>query len=222
MIQTVLFDFDGTLINTNDLIFASYRYAFRKVLNREITMKEILELYGRPLYPSLEKYGEKQEEIYRAYKMFEQRPENETLVKKFDGVYEGIQLLHKHGFLLGIVTSKRMHAVQKSLEFLELTNIFDVIVTPDEPVKPKPSPEPVLLACRRLGIAPDTAVMVGDSVFDLISGREAGCLTCALTYSTTPLEDLKKEKPVYLADSVYQLAERLIEENDGKIFKLPD
>lgn len=74
MIKAVLFDFDGTLIDTNDLIFQSYRTAFKSVLDRDIGDEEILTLYGRPLYGSLMEYGESGEKLYNTYRRF-----NETL-----------------------------------------------------------------------------------------------------------------------------------------------
>lgn len=212
MLQAILFDFDGTLINTNDLVFQSYRYAFRTVLNREITMEEILNLYGRPLYPSLKQYEPLRDELYSAYKEFNLNPQNSDLVKKFPGVAEGIHLLNANGFRLGIVTSKRLSSVMSGLNFLGLENAFEIIITPADTQEHKPHPAPVLAACEKMKIIPNNVLMVGDSVFDLMAGKSAGCAVCAVTYSTTALEELKNLKPDYMIDTIEELANQLTEE----------
>ena len=96
-IKCAIFDFDGTLIDTNELIFNSYRKAFKEVLNKDIEMEEILTLYGKPLYPSLGIYKEAQEDLYQVYRKYN-ADNHDILAKPFDGVYEGISLLKKKGY----------------------------------------------------------------------------------------------------------------------------
>ncbi len=188
MIKVILFDFDGTLINTNDLIFKSYEVAFQEVFNRKIEMEEILTLYGKPLYPSLMKYGEEGERLYQIYREYNEIHHDE-LVKTFPGVYEGIKALAKNGYKLGIVTSKRIHLVKRGLDILGLFDMFEVIVTPDETKETKPHPEPIFFGCEKLGVEPQNAMYVGDSVFDMQAGQAAGTELCAVKYSVTPKED---------------------------------
>ncbi len=208
MIKAVLFDFDGTLINTNDLIFKSYEIAFREVFNRKIEMNEILTLYGKPLYPSLMKYGEEGERLYCIYREFNETHHDE-LAKPFPGVFDGIKQLAKSGYKLGIVTSKRPPLVKRGLEILKLTNMFDIIITPEDTKETKPHPEPILLGCKKLNILPENAIYVGDSIFDLEAGQAAGTQLCAVKYSVTPKEALLKFNPEYFVGSVKELAESL-------------
>ena len=213
MIKAILFDFDGTLIDTNELIFESYRIAFRTVLNREIDMKEILTLYGKPLFSSLMKYGEAGKRLYEVYREFNEK-NHDFLAKPFDGVCDGVKLLKDNGFLIGIVTSKRLHMVSRGIEkILNLDGMFDVIVTPDDTEKTKPDPEPIFYACTRMAISPDEAVYVGDSVFDMQAGAKAGTKLCAVKYSVDKPENLLKFKPEYCVDSIAEFAKKLIEEN---------
>jgi pyrophosphatase PpaX len=207
MIKAVLFDFDGTLINTNELIFASYQHAFRTVLGREITKKEIQSLYGRPLYSSLSVYGEHQDDLYSVYREYN-AIHHDAMIQKFDGASEGVRALRRQGKQLAVVTSKRSVTLQKGLEFLEIADCFDVLITPDDTDKHKPDPMPVQLACDRLNVPPEQAVMVGDSIFDFQSARAAGAQLAAVTYSTT-LDDILAYRPEYVVNSVLELADKL-------------
>ncbi len=208
MIKAILFDFDGTLINTNELIFSSYKEAFNRVLKRNITQEEILSLYGRPLYPSLEIYGNAQDELYKVYREFNEA-RHDTLAKPFDGVISGVKKIIEKGYLVGIVTSKRLELVKRGIKILTLCDEFDVIVTPDDTKKSKPDPEPVLCGCEKLGVLPSEVIYVGDSEFDMASGRSAGTEICAVNYTITPHERLMKFNPEYFVDSIDELAEIL-------------
>lgn len=208
MIKAVLFDFDGTLIDTNELIFKSYEVAFLEVFNRKIEMDEILTLYGKPLYSSLMKYGEEGERLYNVYREFNSN-NHDSMVKAFPGVYEGIRKLTKNGYKLGIVTSKREHMVKRGLDILGLDDAFDILITPDDTEHTKPHPEPVLCGCARLGFLPEEVIYVGDSVFDLEAGQAAGTPICAVKYSVTDKEELLKYKPEYYVDSIEELADIL-------------
>lgn len=210
MIKAVLFDFDGTLINTNDLIYQSYDYAFKTVLGRNVEMREFLNLYGRPLYSSLMEYGECGEELYRVYREFNET-RHDSLAKPFDGVYDGVKEITEKGYVTGIVTSKRLELVNWGLKILKLSaqNDFSVIITPEDTKKGKPDPEPILCACKKLNISPSEVIYVGDSEFDLEAGRAAGSRICAVEYSLTPRETLQKYKPDYFIGSIKELADML-------------
>lgn len=213
MIKAVLFDFDGTLIDTNELIFESYRIAFRTVLNREIDMDEILTLYGKPLFPSLIQYGEAGRRLYDVYREFNEK-NHDFIAKPFDGVYDGVKLLRDNGFTIGIVTSKRLHLVRRGIEkILNMDGMFDIIVTPDDTQKTKPDPEPILYACEKLNISPNETVYVGDSVFDMQAGAAAGAKLCAVKYSVTNPKQLLKFKPEYYVKSIDEFAKKLIGES---------
>lgn len=209
MTKAILFDFDGTLIDTNDLIFESYRTAFRAVLNREIEMEEILKLYGRPLRASLEEYGEAGERIYQIYREFNEK-NHDIIAKPFGGVADGVKIILEKGYKIGIVTSKRLHMVKRGLDkVLGMNDMFDVIVTPDDTTASKPDPEPILCGCEKLRVLPEETVYVGDSIFDMQAGRGAGTKLCAVKYSITPHEQLLSFKPEYFVDTISEFASQL-------------
>ena len=208
MIKAVLFDFDGTLIDTNELIFKSYRKAFKEVLNRDIDDEEILRLYGRPLYGSLMEYGEPGEMLYKVYREFNET-QHDNLAKPFDGVYEGVQKISDKGYKMGIVTSKRMHLVKRGLDLIGIAKFFDVIITPDDTQKGKPDPEPILLGCEKLGVLPEETIYVGDSVFDMQAAKAAGTQLCAVKYALTSHQNLLEFKPEFFVNSIAELAKEL-------------
>lgn len=208
MKKAVLFDFDGTLINTNDLIFESYRIAFRTVLKREPTTEEMLKFYGRPLRASMMEYTDAAERLCDVYRKFNDE-NHDKMVMEFPGVREGVVELKKKGYSLGIVTSKRLHMVERGLKIIKLDGFFDTIVTPDDTQKAKPDPEPVLCGCGKLGVIPKDAIYVGDSVFDMESAKRAGTKLCAVEYSLTPKSQLLTFSPEFFVDSIKTLAEKL-------------
>lgn len=208
MIKAVLFDFDGTLINTNDLIFASYKKAFKDVLNREISLGDMLKLYGRPLYSSLACYGDKQDEIYRVYREFNES-RHDYMAKSFSGALEGVKKIRDKGIKTAIVTSKKPPLVKRGLEIIKMEDMFEVIVTPEDTEKTKPDPEPVLLGCKLLGVKPAESIYVGDSIFDMEAGQKAGTKLCAVKYSLTKPEQLLKFSPDYFVSTIEELADIL-------------
>lgn len=208
MIKAVLFDFDGTLIDTNKLIFDSYRYAFRMVLKREIDDTEILTIYGRPLRESLLEYGEPGDMLYKVYREYNET-RHDDLAQAFPGACNGVKRIKNMGIKTGIVTSKRLELVQRGIDLIGLSGFFDVIVTPEDTAKTKPHPEPVLLGCQKLGVLPEETIYVGDSLFDLEAGKGAGTRLCAVSYTLTPLEKILAYKPAFFVDSIVQLADEI-------------
>lgn len=210
MIDTVLFDFDGTLLNTNFLIFDSYEYAFKKVIGRSITKEEIHNLYGRPLYPSLAEYGDAQDELYSEYRKFNME-NHDKLVRTFPDAAKGVIKLKKKGYKLAVVTSKRYDTLIMGLDILGLGDTFDVLITPNDTDKHKPHPMPILIACEKLDAKPENSIMVGDSIFDFECGKNAGTYLAGVNYSTTK-NKLIEYTPLYMVDTIDELAEKIINE----------
>ena len=210
MIKAVLFDFDGTLINTNDLIYESHNYAFKKVFNREITQKEFLSLYGRPLKEALNEnfssYGDK---LLEEYMVFNEK-NHDLLVKKFPGVSEGIALLKENGIKIGVVTSKRLETLNKGIAFLKFENMFDCLITPLDSTKHKPDPEPIIVGCQKINISEKNTVYVGDSVFDMQAAYLAGVKKCFVNYSLTSKDEIKRYNPEFFCDSICEFAENIL------------
>lgn len=178
----VLFDLDGTLIDSGAIILASFRHATQTVLEREIPDAELAALVGgSSIYEQMRAIDAGQvDELVRVY-----REHNEPLHDDLEA-FEGIELvlghLKREGRRLGIVTAKRRKTVDLAFAVLPLERYFDVVVTADTTERHKPHPDPVLAALDQLGAAPSEAAFVGDSPFDVGAGNAAGVFTVAVAW----------------------------------------
>lgn len=205
MIKAVLFDLDGTILDTNELILTSFREAFKKVLDIEPSDDEISRLFGKPLVQSLIPYTEdKLEELVTTYRELND-VKHDSMCYAFPEVKDMLQELKGMGIKLGIVTSKRRIMADRGLKIAGIFDLFDVIMTPEATEKHKPSPEPAIEACRLLGVDLYEAIMVGDATFDIICGRDAGCKTIGVRYTVVPIEELISSNPDYLIDSPIEI-----------------
>lgn len=200
MIKAVLFDLDGTLLNTNEVIYMSFKHIFSEVLNLNLSEEEIKSNYGKPLEVSLKKYVKDEEELNRViheYRTFNEM-HHDNMCKPFVGAVELLKELKKLGIKTAIVTSKRKGLAVKGLTIGNMLEYMDVVISPEDTEKHKPNPEPAIKACEVLGVEPSEAIMVGDSSYDLICGKEAGCLTCGVEYTALDINVLLEVNPTYM------------------------
>jgi pyrophosphatase PpaX len=189
--STVLFDLDGTLVDSGEIILSSFRHATRTVLAREIP-DEVLAaaVGGSNIYEQMRAFDEERvDELVRVY-----GEHNEPLhddLEAFEGVEQVLQRLREEGRQLGIVTAKRRRTVDLAFAILPLERYFDVVVTSEQTENHKPHPEPVLTALERLGSRPEETAFVGDSPFDMGAGKAAGVFTVAVSWGRIhPVERL--------------------------------
>ena len=202
---TVLFDLDGTLIDSGAIILASFRHATQTVLRREIPDAELAALVGGSnIHDQMRSIDAGQvDELVRVY-----REHNEPLhdeLEAFEGIEHVLAELRRQGRRLGIVTAKRRKTVELAFAVLPLEHYFDVVVTSDMTERHKPDPEPVLTALERLGVGPAEAAFVGDSPFDVASGKAAGVFTVAVAWGNIHPVDALGE-----ADALVETPEQLI------------
>jgi pyrophosphatase PpaX len=179
---TVLFDLDGTLIDSGAIILASFRYATRTVLSREIPDAELAALVGgSSIHEQMRSIDPRRvDELVRVY-----REHNEPLhdeLEAFEGVEQLLAELKRQGRKLGIVTAKRRKTVELAFAVLPLERFFDAVVTSEATARHKPHPEPVLTALEQLSALSSEAAFVGDSPFDVAAGKAAGVFTVAVAW----------------------------------------
>lgn len=196
-IRAVLYDFDGTLADSTELIMRCYRHTMRTHLGQAPPDGEWLAGFGTPLETQIARFsrsaGEHQAMLasYRAY----QDEHHDTLLRPFPGAAETVAELARRGLRLAIVTSKLRRGTLRGMDLCGITDHFPVIVTPEDVDNPKPHPDPVHVALERLEVAPHEALFVGDSPHDLVAGREAGTRTAAALWGPFPREALLAERP---------------------------
>ena len=205
-LKAVLFDLDGTLIHSVDHIVDCWQHTIRTCLGREITREEVLPTLGRTLYDAFEEIapGRSQElyEVYRAH----QRKTHDTMVTLVAGTKEALAALKDAGFLLGVVTAKRLQTAMEGLNLFDLTAYFHTIVTLEDSDKHKPSPDPLLVAARRLNIRPEEAIYVGDARVDIEAGHAAGMKTAWVTWGAGTLGNLNGVCPDYTFKTMPEVA----------------
>ena len=193
----VLFDLDGTLIDSGPIILSSMQYSVRTVLGREIPAEELgLTIGGQGIVAQMQAIdAEHADELVEVYKQHNDGL-HETL-EAFDDLLALLPRLKAEGRKLGIVTAKRHRTVRLALErFPALEDDFDVVVAHEDTSRHKPDPDPVLFAIEKLGGAPSDAAYVGDSPFDISAAKAAGAFAVAVGWGGIhPDERLLAEEP---------------------------
>lgn len=204
-INTIMFDFDGTLMDTTDLIIESFKYTVRKHLNYDIDAKDLYPTFGRPLIEALEELapnrGEELIKTYREFNLYN----HDQMVNIFDHVPETLAALKDRKIKLGIVTSKSRATLEKGLELYNLKPYFDAIVALEDTVRHKPHPEPILHCLQLLQATPDQALYVGDSPHDIKCAHQAGVKAVAVRWSYLSWDSIEAENPEFTIETIQDL-----------------
>jgi pyrophosphatase PpaX len=205
----VLFDLDGTVVDSGGIILASMRHATREVLGRDFGDAELMQAVGGPgLEAQMAVFAPEQvDELVRVY-----RDHNEPLHEELEacaGMEDVLLRLHAEGRRLGVVTAKRRSTVELAFARVPLAHLFETVVGGDETEKHKPDPEPLLLAAKRMNADPAETAYVGDSPFDIRAAKAAGMYAIAVTWGRIhDRERLEREEP----DAIVERAEELLEQ----------
>lgn len=186
--STILFDLDGTLIDSVDLIIDSYQHTYRTHGLPVASREEIIEGIGTPLWTVFGELTDDRAEIDRwivTYREFN-LGHHDARVRAFPGVVEMVEAIHAAGRQLGIVTSKNNAGARRGLALIGIEERVRVVIGSDDVTNPKPHPEPVHRALADLGSVAGDAVFIGDSHHDVASGRAAGVRTIAVSWG--PME----------------------------------
>lgn len=206
----VLFDLDGTVVDSGSIILASMRHATREVLGEEYADEELMQAVGGPgLEAQMAVFAPDQvDELVRVY-----RAHNEPLHDELEvcaGMESVLVRLHEEGRRLGVVTAKRRSTVELAFARVPLAHLFETIVGGDETERHKPDPEPLLLAAKRMGANPAETVYVGDSPFDVMAAKAAGMHAIAVTWGR--IHDrvrLEQAGPDAIVDTAVELLEHV-------------
>ena len=197
-IRTMLFDLDGTLIDSVRLILDSYHHTLATHGIPARTDDDWLRGLGTPLRVQFAEWKddpglEAMIATYREYNLFH----HDQCVTPYPGIVEAVRAVRAAGVRTGLVTSKNRPGAERGLRLCELAPLMEVLVGADDVVNPKPHAEPVEKALALLGAGPEGAVYVGDSVHDMESGRAAGVRTAAVLWGPFSREELERTRPDY-------------------------
>ncbi|HEY4346263.1 MAG TPA: HAD-IA family hydrolase [Gaiellaceae bacterium] len=202
----VLFDLDGTVVDSGGIILASMRYATQTVLGREIPDDALMAAVGGPgLEAQMHEFGgdEHLEELVRVY-----RAHNEPLHDQLEmcfGMDDVLLKLKGEGRTLGLVSAKRRSTVELAFAATAIGHLFDAVVGGDETPRQKPAPDPLLLALERLDARAEDAVYVGDSPYDMAAAKAAGMAAVGVTWGGVHGRELLGE-----ADTIVDSTEELL------------
>ena len=197
-IRSVLFDLDGTLIDSERLILASYRHAMQTHLGHVPPEETWLATIGQPLVVQMKMYARTKEEVPALIRTYVEHnmAHHDDLVRPFPDMRDVVKTVRDAGFQLAIVTSKKAHAAGRGLRRCDLPeDWFESRVTADDVERYKPEPDPVWRALEELDVEAAEAVFVGDSTHDMVSGRAAGVSTAAALWGPYSREQLEPTAP---------------------------
>lgn len=194
MIDTIIFDVDGTLVDTEHVVITSLQKTLKEELDHIVEdEKELVFALGIPGQKTLERYLDSKEEIIEVHKKW---AANESALAHHAEVFEGIETVLKslteQGYKLGIVTSKTAEAMESDFDPLGLSHYFKATVTASDTEKHKPNPDPLLKAYDLLDAKPENSIYIGDSIYDLRSAQSSGAKFGLAEWGAHDYDEFKK------------------------------
>jgi pyrophosphatase PpaX len=208
-LDTILFDLDGTLIDSVRLILDSYHHALDRHGLPPRTDEHWLRGVGTPLAVQFAEWRDDPatlEALIVAYREYNLK-HHDRMVTVYPGIVQTVGALKAAGLATGLVTSKNRQGALRGLSLARLEQLMDVLVCADEVDNPKPHPEPVEKAVALLGADPKRTVYVGDSIHDMVSGRAAGVRTAAALWGPFGRQHLEGAEPDYWLEQPGELLE---------------
>lgn len=203
--RAVLFDLDGTLIDTVRLIRESMQFATLHVLGAELPDEDLMQNVGIPLLSQMrvisEEHAEELVAVYRAHNA----EVHDDLIAEYPGTEQVLEELAARGYPLGIVTSKSSPVAMRGIELFGLERFFSAIVCSDHVERHKPDPFPLVVAARELGFEVQQCVYVGDSPHDMTAAVRAGAVSVAALWGAFAADSVLEPEPEFAIREISQL-----------------
>ena len=206
MIDTVIFDFDGTLADTNNLIINSFKHIYCKYHDGECDVDYILSTFGEPLEKTLKRdfSGFKLEDVLKSYREY-QIGRFDKEVSPYETVPETIKYLHEKGIKMGIATSRLRSSTLNALKIFDLDKYFEVIITADDVKNHKPDKEPLIKVMQELNSRKENTVYVGDSKFDIECALNAEVIPVLVGWQKNSPELAEKYRIEHVLNKMWDL-----------------
>ena len=207
--KLIIFDFDGTLADTRQLIVETMHQTIAELRLTPCTDEQCASMIGLPLkqaftelIPMSDEMGERCVDTYR--RIFNVN-NAAYVIPTFPNVIETLHQLSTKGYILTIASSRSRKSLLEFVHTMQLEEIFPYILGADDVIHAKPHPEPVLRTLEAFGCSPEEALVVGDMKYDIEMGRRAGTRTCGVTYGNGSPQELKEAGADYLLDSFEEI-----------------
>jgi pyrophosphatase PpaX len=201
----VVFDLDGTVVDSVELIVASFAHAARAVLGAELSRDQLIANVGMPLREQMALLNEDlADQLVEAYREFNHR-EHDRMLSLYEGMRELLVELGESGLRLGLVTSKSRATTQMAFRLTGIDAHFGAVVCAEDTERNKPYPDPLLLSLEQLDVSAGESVYVGDSPHDMRAARAACMRTVAVTWGVIEEAALAREHPDRLVKTVSDL-----------------
>ena len=200
----IIFDIDGTLTSTNELIFASFNHITKKYLDKSLTNEEVVSLFGPTEDKIIEDwFGENAEKVKRDYYSFYN--DNHAMANLYPGVKELLQFLKEKNILLSIYTGKGRKAALLTLKKLEIYDFFDLIITGSDVKDHKPSPEGIEIFLDKYSLEKERVLMVGDAPADIKAARAAGVQVASAVWDSYAREEVLEMESNFVFHTVEEM-----------------
>lgn len=217
MYKYILYDFDGTIADTNELIIQSLNEVSKRFLGKELSSKELNSILGKHLADQMKALSERHYiEMTAFYKEYYDS-HKDLMVKEFAGISDMIRELKTLECVQAIVSAKGRGGILHGLELLGLSDFFDVIISAYDIENNKPHPEPALKAMETLGAAKESSLLIGDSPYDIICGKNAGIKTVLVGWTTFDMNELLKHSPDFVISTPGELIDIVSGNKNHKI-----
>ena len=207
MYKYIIFDFDGTLVDTNYLIEETIRTTAKEVLKKDIDQNIIASVWGKVLDEQMASLDpdriEELSDFYRQY--YNTHKDQHTNL--FDGILEMLDALHEMGCQMGIVTNKGTSGLNHGLDKFQMKDYFKIALSKTDVVMKKPHPEGLYKVMEYFNARKDQVLFIGDSIHDIECGKNAGVDTVLVKWTVMELESLKKLNPTYLVEAPEDIVE---------------
>lgn len=213
--QYVLFDLDGTLIDTNDLIMTSFLYTLDLYYPGKYTKEDLIPHMGEPLYDQMLLFGpERAQELVEVYREHNERVHDE-LVKEFPGVIDTLSALQGMGIKMAVVTSKMRRTAEMGLRLFGLEKYMDSVICYQDTEKHKPDPAPLVKSMNELGADPAKTIMIGDSQYDVLAAHNTGIDSAGVAWSWKGADFLQSFSPTYMIHHMGELLD-IVKNSPGR------
>jgi len=210
--EGIIFDIDGTLTSTNELIFATFRHVTEKYLNKRVTDEEIISLFGPTEEAILKEWmNDDYEDARKDYLAFYEA-KHHLMADVYPGIIEALKFIKSKKIPLSIYTGKGRDSSIITLQKIGVFDLFDMIVTGDDVADHKPSPEGIDRFVEKFKLNREKVLMIGDAPADILAARSAGVKIASVVWDSYAKEKVLEMKSDYVFETVDELM-KFLEEN---------